>query len=99
MDKKCVKHYNFNGACTLEAVLHPSQPPPWRKCTYKALASLLLALWRLFSSLLLAAAICLSIGLHILHSRYRKDFYFKINIKSTAGKILQGETMQETNVY
>jgi hypothetical protein len=29
----------------------------------------------------------------------QKDFYFKINIKSTAGKILQGETMQETNVY
>jgi hypothetical protein len=28
--------------------------------------------------LLLAAAICLSIGLHILHSRYRKDFYFNI---------------------
>ncbi len=69
--------------------------PAWKKSLSNSMASLLLALCRLFSSLLLPTAILLVTGLQILHSRYTTIFRKKIRITS---RQLQKEIFQtETN--
>ncbi len=69
--------YAHSGGCS---------KPPWKKSLSNSMASLLLALCRLFSSLLLPTAILLVTGLHILHSKYTTIFRkkFSDNIKTTA---------------